>query len=187
MYKDFKSKFSQLVENVQDAINNDGFLVGMYVKIKKNALSNTHVKEKGETLKQRIQKIIDEDLLLVVTGVRTEYAAQAYGLTTGQESAGALRWITVGQEHAPGFVRDVLELPSTVLDIDLPKENNASPDQPESVKGKGSTDQHPPQEKLQVKDVAQTGAEDRMMPDKNVQIPVKSATPAKVNKPANKK
>lgn len=187
MFKDFDSKFTRLVEDVTSRYSNDGFLIGDFVRIKKTAMKHPKLADKGETFKAKLYEFINTDMLLKVAAVKTEHAALAFGLVTGQEAAGADRWVDVIREYAPGLFGDVMTLPAEVLEIVQLDGNNVAPRQPNSVRGPGNENPEP-MKPVKTTKVDQTDAEKHNLPTKNTKIPAHSAKdPVLPMKPTEKK
>ena len=140
----FKGKFEQVIESTLVRFQQGGLLVGEVVKIKKKALTHPKVKEMGDNVKANIEMLMQTDLNLRVTAIKSirgSIGDMSDGLGGGTTSAPTDFWVDVAVEHAPGFTSNPITLPIEVLDrVELGA--NLAPI-PDSLKRKGNVNIKP--------------------------------------------
>jgi hypothetical protein len=115
----FKGKYEQIVETTLGRYQQGGIMAGDIVKIKGNALNHPKVKEMSDNMKGNIKMLMDTDLHLTVSAVksiRDSRGDMGDGLGLGSTTAPTDFWVDVCVNHSPGFKGDPVTLPIEVLE-----------------------------------------------------------------------
>lgn len=95
--KKFSGKYEMLVEVALNRFQQGGFLIGDYVKIKKNALNNDYIKGMSDQYKDRIKQFKDSDVNLRICAVKSKYPDTSFGVV-GSPDAPIGTFVDVVQE-----------------------------------------------------------------------------------------
>lgn len=121
MFKEFPSKFKNLVENEQARLENDGFLIGDYVEFKKTFNPDKHpwTARRGERYKETCRAFMTEGLPLRVAEMYTENVPQFTGRSDTLEARSAPRILNIYQENIPAgrIGGEILPVPSEVMNV----------------------------------------------------------------------
>lgn len=115
----FTGKYEQIVETTLGRYQQGGIMAGDIVKIKGNALNHPKVKEMSDNMKGNIKMLMDTDLHLSVTAVksiRDSRGDMGDGLGLGSTTAPTDFWVDICVLHSPGFRGDPVTLPIEILE-----------------------------------------------------------------------
>ena len=115
----FKGKFEAITETTLSRFQQGGIMVGDIVKIKPKALNHPKVKEMGDNLKGNIQMLMDTDLHITVTALRSTRDSRGEmgdGLGLGSTTAPTDFWLDVAVLHSPGLKSDPITIPIEVVE-----------------------------------------------------------------------
>lgn len=93
----FSGKYEMIAEVALNRYQQGGFLIGDYVKIKKNALNNEKIKGMSDQYKERIKQFKDSDVNLRICAVKTTYPNTSFGVV-GSPDAPTGEYVDVVQE-----------------------------------------------------------------------------------------
>ena len=112
----FTGKYEKICEDTLYRFQQNGFLRGDYVKVRKNALQNECVKSMSEQMKALIDAAIKENTYLRISYIKSGRSEVAGGPVDAPNIPGSL-WADVYFEHAPGMWSNVMTLPLEVLEL----------------------------------------------------------------------
>lgn len=78
--KKFSGKYEMLAEVALTRYQQSGFLIGDYVRIKKNALNNEKIKGMSDQYKDRIKQFQNSDVNLRICAVKNKYPDSSFGV-----------------------------------------------------------------------------------------------------------
>ena len=115
----FKGKFEAITEATLGRFQQGGIMVGDIVKIKANALNHPKVKEMADNMKGNIEMLMNTDLHLSVSAVKSIRGSQgdmSDGLGLGSTTAPTDFWVDICVLHSPGQKGNPVTLPIEVLE-----------------------------------------------------------------------
>ena len=115
----FKGKFEAITEATLGRFQQGGIMVGDIVKIKSNAMKHPKVKEMADNMKGNIKMLMDTDLHLSVSAVKSIRGSQgdmSDGLGLGSTTAPTDFWVDICVLHSPGQKGNPVTLPIEVLE-----------------------------------------------------------------------
>lgn len=115
----FKGKFEKITETTLGRYQQGGIMAGDIVEIKKNALKHPKVKDMAENLKGNIKMMMDTDLHLTVTGVRSTRDSRGEmsdGLGLASTTSPTDFWIDIAVLHSPGLKSDPVTVPVEIVE-----------------------------------------------------------------------
>lgn len=174
-YKDYNSKFSNLVENVISRYQTGGASVGDFCTIRKDAIKSDYVKSKPQNFIDMVRHAMESGLHLKIGSIKSERADMQNDL--GTAPTGQL-FVDVVVEYAPGLWRDPITLPIECIDIVFPDGNNWSPEIPDSMKHHPKQTIKPEEVSLDNKELNdRTNSNKRAMPKKNEKLEITPKEP----------
>jgi hypothetical protein len=108
------SKFETLLEYSLGRYQLGGYLLGDIVRIKSTALSHPYLASRGQTFKDMVKSLIDNNKDLRVSSIKS-IRPDVSGIP--HRSAPDGYYIDVFEEHAPGLAYNIMTLPSEVLEL----------------------------------------------------------------------
>lgn len=111
----FSGKYDSLMEQTMFRYQNQGFLCGDYVKIKKDALKHEKVSQMSPQMKAMIEAAIKGETNLRVSYIKSVAAEAMSGPVNAANIPGCL-WADVVFEYAPGMWKDPMTLPIEILE-----------------------------------------------------------------------
>jgi hypothetical protein len=136
MFKDFTSKFSVLCEEATTRFNQSGFLMGDYCVIRPDALKNDFFKGKATDFIAKVKEMMKSDKPLKISSIKSSRPESSNDLVAGAGNAYIGTFADVITCLSPALWTNPITLPTEVLDVVVPLENNWSPANPDSWKRK---------------------------------------------------
>lgn len=167
--RNFSGKFEQICETALTRFQQRGFLLGDYIKFRKDALKQDCVKGMSDQLKSIIDACIKNDTVLKISDVKSPNAEAPSGPVGAANVPGCL-WADVYVEHAPGMFSNVMTIPLSIVDKIYP-ENEAEGYRPYDKKliRKNKTDNNTDRDTLR-KQQTMVDDETRKTPTKNTKL-----------------
>ena len=136
MFKDFKSKFSLLVEENTLRYKQSGVLFGDYCIIRPDALKSDFMKGKPSNFVDKIKSMMNSDKPLKISVVKSVRPESSNDLAAGAGEASVGTMVDVITCLTPATFVDPVTLPVELIDVVIPNDNNWSPAMPDSWKRK---------------------------------------------------
>ena len=111
----FSGKFEQIHEAALTRFQQQGFLLGDYIKFKKDAMKNDCVRNFSEQMQAHIQQCIKNDIVLKVSDIKSPNSEAMNG-PVGAANVPRGLWADVYVEHAPGMFSNVMTIPLSIVD-----------------------------------------------------------------------
>lgn len=126
MYKNYKSNFNVLVEEFTSKWQTGGVLSGEFCVLRKDAVNNIKIKDRGSQYIDKLKQIAASQLPLKISAIKSERPETSNSIA-GQGDLMTAIWVDVVQEYAPGLFSEPMSLPLECIDVVTPDGNNWSP------------------------------------------------------------
>lgn len=116
MYRFKNGRFDYLMEQAISRHQLAGFLVGDYVRIKKNALKNEIIQDFSSQTQDKIKQIIKDDMYMRISAIKSGSSEAFSGPVGATNVMKKTMWADCYMEYAPGMWNNVMTLPLSVLE-----------------------------------------------------------------------
>ena len=114
--RNFDGKFEKICENTLYRFQQGGFLRGDYVRIKKDALKHSELKQISAPMRSILENVIKSGIPLRISYIKSGSSEAFNGPVDAANSPCCELWADVVTEYAPGMWKDPMTLPLGVLE-----------------------------------------------------------------------